>query len=402
MAAAAPTAMRADLAHDLCLSVAVAVLLLIGSGVSLEDDFAVSLADGHGWPWLPGPVGMLFVLAGSLPLIFRRVAPLPVFAVTAVASMAYPALGYHPEPLPLGVLVALYTLAVTRRPLVSSAAAAAFVFTFTVGALTGWVPLTDDQYYIDLVSVVATVMLGYGVALGRTSTRLAKQRGDALSRDHESRMRAAVEQEQARIAREVHDIVAHDMSVIVAQAAVARRAVPAPPQATAESLASIEAVGRDALDGLRRLMNLLRTESAQAERSPQPDLDRIPWLVSQVEKAGLPVELTIRGEPTPLPATVEVNAFRIVQEALTNTLKHAGPTRASVTLDYDDESLGVEVLDEGPRPDGPRHAAPPSSGFGMISMHQRAAMLGGELVAEPGSDHGFRVAARLPLAEHAR
>jgi signal transduction histidine kinase len=393
--------MGSVLAHDFRLSVVVAVLLLIGSRVSLEDDFAVSLTDGNGWPWLSGPVGLFFVLAGSLPLTFRRVAPLPVFAVTAAASLAYPALGYHPEPLPLGVLVALYTLAVTRKPLISSMAAAGYVFAFTVGTLTRWVPLSDDQFYIDLVSVVATVMLGYGVALGRTSARLAKQRAAVVTRDHDSRMQAAVEQEQARIAREVHDIVAHDMSVIVAQAAVARRAVPAPPQATAEALASIEAVGRDALDGLRRLMHLLRTES-QAERSPQPDLDRIPWLLSQVEKAGLSVDLTIRGEPTPLPATVGVNAFRIVQEALTNSLKHAGPTRASVTLDYDAASLGVEVLDEGPPPDGPRHAAPASSGFGMISMHQRAAMLGGELVAGPGPDHGFRVAARLPLAGQAR
>ncbi|HEY0508307.1 MAG TPA: sensor histidine kinase [Blastococcus sp.] len=394
MTATMPAPRRGGLVPDLLLALLVAVLLLIGSGVSLEDEFEFALTGDDAGRWLPDARGLLLVLAGSLPLIFRRIAPLTVFTASAAASIAYRALGYGTEPLPLGVLVALYTVGVVRRPLVCSAAVAVYVAVLTLGKFTGWSPLADDQYYTDLVCVVATVMLSYGVALGRARASLAEQRAGALARDQDGRMRAAVEREQARIAREVHDIVAHDVSVIVAQAAAARRVSAGQPQVAADALASIEAVGRDALDGLRRMVVLLRTQADRSDRSPQPTLDRLPWLLAQVQRAGLPVTLTIRGQPYPLPATVELNAFRIVQEALTNSLKHAGPTRATVVLDYQAGSLRVEVRDEG---HGERRGGAPS-GFGLISMQQRAAMLGGELIAGPEAERGFRVSAWLPVA----
>jgi signal transduction histidine kinase len=291
----------------------------------------------------------------------------------------------------------LYTVAVLRRPLVACAAVAGYVLSVTVLALTGVVALSDDQYYTDLVSIVATGMLGYGVALNRAAASLAEQRAAAMAQYHEARTRAAVEQEQARIAREVHDIVAHDVSVMVAQAAAARRVFDNQPRTAADALSSIEAVGRDALDGLRRLMGLLRTESEDSERSPQPGLDRLPWLLEQVRRAGLPVELSVLGEPRPLPTTVELNAYRIVQEALTNSLKHAGRTEAEVTLDYRGKSLRVEVRDRGAKTRA-ASARTTSPGYGLISMQQRAAMLGGELAAGPDPDRGFRVSAELPLA----
>jgi signal transduction histidine kinase len=224
---------------------------------------------------------------------------------------------------------------------------------------------------------------------------VAEQRTAALVLDQDRRVQAAMEQEQARIAREVHDIVAHDMSVIVAQAAAARRVFEQQPQTAASALESIETLGRDGLDGLRRLMSLLRTEPEAPDRTPQPALDRLPPLLDQVRRAGVPVELVIRGQPRPLPATVELNAYRIVQEALTNTLKHAGPTRATVTLDYEGEALRVEVTDEG---SGPIPKGRPSTGFGLLGMQQRAALMGGQLVAGPEQGRGFRVTVRLPLA----
>ncbi len=389
-----PPAIRPVLQEDMPLALLVATVMVIGSGVSLEDDWQFALIGDSPYSWLPGPLGLALLVAGSLPLAFRRIAPLTVLGIAALASMAYQTLGYRPEPLPLGVLVALYTVAVARRPLVCSTAAAVYVAMFTLAALTGWLPLTDDQYYIDLVSVVATVMLGYGVALSRTRAVLAEQKAAALAHDQETRMEAAVEAEQARIAREVHDIVAHDVSVIVAQAAAARRVFDAQPQKAAEALASIEAVGRDALDGLRGLLGLLRTRPEGDGRSPQPSLERLPLLIPQLEKAGLHVELEIQGTPGPLPATVELNAYRIVQEALTNTLKHAGPTRATVTLAYEPEALRVDVRDQGGAPG----QAPPSAGYGLISMQQRTAMLGGELVVGPDVGRGFRVSARLPVS----
>jgi signal transduction histidine kinase len=255
------------------------------------------------------------------------------------------------------------------------------------------------------------------VALSQARARLAEQRAVDLAWEQDGRTRAAVKEEQARIAREVHDIVAHDVSVIVAQAAAARRVLTSEPDTAVQALTSIEAVGRDALDGLRRLLGLLRTESSESERSPQPRLDRLPWLLAQVRRAGLPVELTVRGQARQLPATVELNAYRIVQEALTNSLKHAGPTRTSVVLDYREDSLDIEVRDQGPA--GPlragrvpagvdddgawragrgRSPTETSTGYGLIGMQQRVAMLGGELTAGSEDERGFRVSAQLPLA----
>lgn len=385
--------------RDVGVAVVVAVLMLIGTGVSLDDDFVISVS-GSATGWLPGLDGLVLVLAGSVVLAVRRVLPVAAFAVAGLASMAYEVMGYGPEPLPLAVLVALYTVATHRRPLVACVSAAGYVLGFTLAALLGWLSIPDDQYYTDLVAIVATGMLGYGVALGRARARLAEQRATRLAESQDDRMRAAVEQEQARIAREVHDIVAHDVSVMVAQAAAARVVFDSRPQVAAEALASVEAVGRDALDGLRRLVGLLRTEAEGAPgRSPQPGLDRLPWLVEQVQRAGLPVDLEIRGEVRPLPATVELNAYRIVQEALTNSLKHAVPTRATVTLDYEGEALRVEVTDDGTGADATDLHRQPSNGYGLLGMQQRAALLGGQLVAGPEQGKGFRVMVRLPLAE---
>jgi signal transduction histidine kinase len=251
--------------------------------------------------------------------------------------------------------------------------------------------------YVYLVSVAGTAMVGYGIALSRARASLAEKQAHEVSFQLEGRTRAAVQDEQTRIAREVHDIVAHDVSVIVAQAAAARRVSDREPDAAVEALRSIEAVGRDALDGLRRLMHLLRSDPEGTGRSSEATIDRLPSLLAQVDKAGLPVDLVIRGEPRPLPAPVELNAFRIVQEALTNSLKHAGPTRASVVLEYRPASLYVEVQDHGR---GFSHGGAP--GYGLAGMQQRAAMLGGEFATTTGAEPGFRVAAELPAAGGAR
>jgi signal transduction histidine kinase len=393
MKVSVPFRVPATYLRDFVLAVLVAALLFIGSGVSLEDDFSISLS-GHGiGRLLPDAWGALLLLAAALPLTFRRVAPLTVFALVTAASLGFRILGYTPEPLPLGVLVALYTVAVTRQAFVASVAGAVYVLTLVVESLSGWLPVTDDQFFIHLVSVVATVMLGYGVALGRARVALAEERATGLALDQDLRVRGAMEQERSRIAREVHDIVAHDVSVIVAQAATARRVSAAQPEKTTEALASIEAVGREALDGLRSLVGLLRAPD-ERDRSPQPSLARLPWLLNQLERAGLPVDLTIEGEPWALPATVELNAYRIIQEALTNSLKHASPTRAQVTLAYEADAVRVEVRDEGGGDVRQRVSTP---GYGLISMEQRAVMLGGELVVGPRAERGFAVSARLPV-----
>jgi signal transduction histidine kinase len=400
--------LRRVLGPDLRLALVVTVLMVVGFGVSLEDDFRVAVREMQ-WP-RPELLGIVLVLGQSLALTFRRVAAVSVLVLTAVASIGYQAFEQRPVPLMIGLLVALYTVAVVRRPLVSGIGAALFLVACTAGALTGWAPLSDEQYYTILVSVVGAVMVGYGVALSRARAAIAEESSAQLARDQGARTRAAVAEEQARIAREVHDIVAHDVSVIVAQAAAARRVFADRPSVAQNALASIEEVGRDALDGLRRLVPLLRTAADDPDRAPQPSLDQLPWLLDQVTRAGLPVDLVVRGRPGPLPATVELNAYRIVQESLTNILKHAGPTRATVVLEYADDTLTVQVTDLGRGRGGmdepaaltgdpaERRAAGERPGYGLIGMQQRAAMLGGDLVAGPGEDRGFRVAARLPVA----
>jgi signal transduction histidine kinase len=387
-----PPGDRAALRWDALLALLVAVGMVAGSEFAVRDDLWAHLPEAVG-PLLPSAGALLLLLAGSLFLTARRVAPLLVFAACAAASLGAERLG-RPAPLPLAVLVATYTVAVRYRPLVAVGAAGGYLLAVAAGIATGWAPISDDYFYNYLIALVATVGLGYGVALTRAGARLADQR----AQEQESRLRAAVEQEQSRIAREIHDIVAHDVSVIVAQAAAARRTLP-PGAAVASTLDAIETVGRDALDGLRRLMHLLRRNTTEASRDPQPGLDRLPLLVAQVRDAGLPVQLEVRGEVRPLPATVETNAYRIVQEALTNALKHAGRASAIVTVGYGPESLNVEIRDDGGAADtmADVHRSPPGSGFGLVSMQQRAALLEGRVDAGPVEDGGFRVSAWLPV-----
>jgi signal transduction histidine kinase len=385
------------------LAAGLALLSVLGSAVALQDDFWAALPGLDG-PLVPPPLELFLLLAGTLPVVFRRVAPILVLAVCVAASLGLQSIG-RPTLLPLGVLVALYSVAVLRRPSSCGAAVFGYVIALLAGTITGQAPLSDDLFFNYLVVVAGAVMLGYGVALGRARISLAEQRAAELAREQETLTRTAVKEEQARIAREVHDIVAHDVSVIVAQAAVARRLLPTEPRTAEQALTSIEAVGRDALDSLRGLLGLLRTQRDGSERDPQPGLDHLPWLLAQVRQAGLPVELIVRGTARQLPATVELHAYRIVQEALTNSLKHAGPTRTTVTLDYRGESLDIEVSDQGRPPQAGHgqadhgHARPDSpAGYGLIGMRQRVAMLGGELTAGSEPERGFRVAARLPVA----
>jgi signal transduction histidine kinase len=323
-----------------------------------------------------------------------------VLAACITGSLGLQVIG-NPSPLPLAVLVAVCTVAMTYRPLVSIGAAATYLCLLAVGIATRVARITDDYFYVYLISTIATVALGYGLALGRLRAGMAERRSAEIQREQEERTRAAVEQEQARIAREVHDIVAHDVTVIVAQAAAASRVLPADAPA-AQTLRAIETAGRDALDGMRRLLHLLRTDGRNDLRAPQPTLGGLPSLVAQVRSAGLPVDLVVHGDQRRLPGTVETNAYRIVQEALTNALKHAGPARAAVVLDYGPDFLDVEVRDDGrgaagSAPDADVGAPAPSGGFGLVGMRQRAALLEGSVDAGPADSGGFRVTARLPV-----
>jgi signal transduction histidine kinase len=333
-------------------------------------------------------VGLL--LAGLSSLIWRSPPALPVlmgsiviFALYDLAGSASPLLAFAP-------LMALYAVAANSRPVVSGGAAAALAVGAVAVFLANTGPLDDD--ILDyLLSVATAWLLGYGVWLNRARTSLLADQAAQLTREQAAQTQVAVRQEQTRIARELHDIVAHRVVVMVAQAGASTRMFDTDPQRARHALKSIEILGREALTEMRRLLGVLWTHDEGA-KAPQPGLADLPALIAQIERAGLPVELRISGQPRALPAGVELSAYRIVQEALTNTLKHAGPARADVELRYHPDLLEVRVDD-----DGQGSSPLLKAGQGLVSMRQRAALLGGEVSLGPRTGAGFQVAAKLPV-----
>jgi signal transduction histidine kinase len=221
-----------------------------------------------------------------------------------------------------------------------------------------------------------------------------------------------VAEERGRIARELHDVVAHSVSVMVVQAGAARRTLAASPEQAATALGQIELTGRQALVELRRLLGLLRDDEAgDADLAPQPSLAHLESLAAAAREAGLPVEVAVEGEPQPLPAGVDLSAYRIVQEALTNSLKHSGPGRARILVRYGVHDLRLEIRDDGPAGNGQRKGQASAfgrqpadsprrerrAGHGLIGMRERVALFGGTLETGSLPGGGYRVAARLPL-----
>lgn len=349
-------------------------------------------ADDESVPFVSADsVGLTLVLLGSLPLVWRRRAPLAVLAVTAISAFLVESLGYAPPPLPFAVLIALFTVAQVSPYQVSAAATGAVAASVGVAAVAGTGTFTDDKVLAYLLSIVATWVAGYGLQLSRSRTAQAEQIADLLRQAQAVQMRLAVEQERERIARELHDLVSNSVCVIIGQAGAARRRLSAPPARVSQALASIETTGREALAELRQLLRVLSTEDPAAERVPQPGLDGLPSLLARMQRAGLPVALTVRGDVRPLPPRVELAAYRIVQEALTNSLRHAGPARAAVLVDYSPETLELRISD-----DGQGSARDAVAGRGIAGMRDRVTLLGGRLtVASSGS--GFQLTVTLPV-----
>jgi signal transduction histidine kinase len=219
-----------------------------------------------------------------------------------------------------------------------------------------------------------------------------ERRAQLAERERDVAAREAVVRERARIARELHDAIAHNVSMIVVQAGAERRVLDGWHGSTGEVLQTIEEIGRGALTEMRRLVGMLR-EGSEDQLSPQPGLSDLPRLVAQVREAGLPIELTVKGNQRQLPVGIELSAYRIVQEALTNALKHAGDTTASVSVCYGEDTLELEIVD-----DGPGAAAPVvSGGHGLAGMRERVALYGGRIDAGRKASGGFRVRVLLPV-----
>jgi signal transduction histidine kinase len=332
----------------------------------------------------------------TLALAWRVRAPLAVLAVIAgtflPAALLFPLSGDAAFGVWVALLVALYSVGAHAggwQALAGVLAMLAVVFGVVAADPEG----ADPGSYVFFLFVVGGPWLaGRAIRHRRVSERHLEARALAAEREREEKARAAVAEERVRIARELHDVVAHAISVIVVQARGGRRSLAAEPEEAREAFDSIEASGVEALAEMRRLLGMLRKGDEELALAPQPSLRHLDTLVAQVREAGLPVELSVEGEPTALPPGVDLSAYRIVQEALTNALKHAGPATARVLVRYGLEDLEVEVTDTGRRP-----AGGDGTGHGLVGMRERVTLFGGELEAGR-REGGFAVRARLPLA----
>ena len=343
-------------------------------------------------------LGCGLVLLNTVPLAARRRFPLAVLAIVVASGLAFAALDLPPDILWVAVPVAVYSVAAYADRWASLAGLAVA----EVGSVAN--QLTPGRFQAPTVVsnallIAAAWLLGHFVGVRRLSVLQLEERTAELEQAREELARRAVVEERLRLARELHDVVAHAMSVIAVQSGVGAHVADSRPEEVGKALGAIEATSRAALTELRRLLGVLRQDSEpQASLTPVPGLANLDSLLAEVGKAGLAVRLRVEGTPSPLPAGVDLSAYRIVQEALTNAVKHAGPVHAQVTIGYRDQEVTVEVTDDG------RGAVPPASdgrmgtGHGLIGMRERVVAFNGELEAGPRPGGGFRVAARLPLA----
>jgi signal transduction histidine kinase len=299
---------------------------------------------------------------------------------------------------PVGVLVALYTVASRcERPL-SIRAAKWVALPIAVGVLasTGARP---GQAIPELAVFAIAWVIGDNIRTRRAYLAELEARAARLEREREEKAERAVIEERTRIARELHDVIAHNVSVMVVQASAGDELFDTDPERARESLRSVAATGRAALTELRRLLGVIRAEEEPGggpSYTPQPGIDYLDDLVRQVQETGLAVELSVLGEPRELPEGVGLCAYRIVQEALTNTLKHAGASRADVSLRYVEDAVELQVVDDGRGvPAGNGDSEP--GGHGLIGMRERVALFGGELSTRSRPDRGYEVRARIPL-----
>ncbi|MBG0813610.1 sensor histidine kinase [Planomonospora sp. ID82291] len=345
----------------------------------------------------PDAVSAALTCAANLPVAVRRRTPLLVVLVCAAASAVHHALGYQPSANNFSCLFALYTVAV-QRPLPAILAGAGLATALwwwaAVMASGGAVLLNTAQ---GLAFTVATCAFGLGNRRLADRNRRLAELTEQLRQEQEDRERRAVTRERVRIARELHDIVAHHISVMSVQAGLGAYVVDSDPRTARETLTTIADTGREAMAELRRLLSLLRLDGdgdgAEETYAFTPGVERLGPLVERLGTAGVPVEMRITGTPQPLPPGLDLCVYRIVQECLTNVLKHAGPARAEVTLAYRADELTVRVADDGrpaARPGAPR-------GHGLIGMAERVRLYRGTIGHGPRPGGGFEVVAAFPL-----
>jgi len=347
-------------------------------------------------------LGCGLVLLHTLPLAARRQFPLAVLATSVASGLAFVALGLPPDILWVAIPVAVYSVAAYGDRWVSLAG----LVVAELGSVAN--QLTPGRFQAPTVVsnalfIAAAWLLGHFVGVRRLYVLQLEDRTAELEQAREELARRAVTEERLRLARELHDVVAHAMSVIAVQSGVGAHVADTQPKEAARALGAIEATSRAALEELRRLLGVLRqADEPRGDLAPVPGLADLEGLLAEVTKAGLAVKLQVNGTRPPLPAGVDLSAYRIVQEALTNVVKHAGSARAQVVVGYGDQDVTVEVIDDGRGAVTSVSDGRAGTGHGLIGMRERVAAFGGDLEVGPRPDGGFRVAARLPLAVEGR
>ncbi|MEV0145298.1 MULTISPECIES: sensor histidine kinase [unclassified Nonomuraea] len=367
-----------------------------------------------------GNLGYVLLVVSGAVVAARRRWPMPVFVIAALASLVYYTLDFPDGPGWLGLFVALYTLAAYgdgRRSLVTAGAG------ITVLAVVWLVAAADVEpraaigwVFFRIGASVMSAALGESVRSRRVIAAEAQERAELAERTREEEARARVDAERLRIAREVHDTVAHAIAIINVQSGVTAHVLDRRPEVAREALRAIEQTSSRALREMRAILGVLRDDDGDGDgkdgRGPYPGLGQIDELTAKAREAGLDVKLEETSPAAPLPSAVGSAAYRILQESITNVIRHAGPTRVTVAVNPGVEVLEIRVTDEGRRavpdddPAGPhlpaRHPAGTGGsaepGRGILGMRERCQLLGGELDAEPLPGGGFEVRARLPLA----
>ncbi len=373
---------RLSSAADAGVAVAVGVLAVA---------YTAAFGEGGSQFRAPDALGYGLTVVATAALLWRRRSPVAVFAVTLAATLAYVGRNYSTGGIPLALLVALTTLAAEgdhRR-----AAVAAVVMVAGYVAVRGLWVYQGFTYRRTLISPglvigggIAAVALGFAVSQRRDRAERAER-----SREEEARRR--VDAERMRIAREFHDIVGHSIATINVLSGVAVHVMDRRPHEAADALRTIKETSQRALREVRAGLGVLQDRDHGDPLAPTPGLAQLELLVATTSKAGVATDVHLSGEPRPLPAPVDLAAYRIVQESLTNVIRHAGAEAASVSVSYEEGRVVVEVDDPG----GEGGDAGPGSGSGLVGMRERALALGGEFDAGPREHGGFRVRASLPV-----
>lgn len=339
----------------------------------------------------------IVAVATSAALVFRRRYPLSVLwivlAVTGVVVSDEPRLTFY------AVVIAAYSAAAYSPYRVPAIATLVVTAVAVTAAHDSALPIVASEY-VPLLVLVPAVMAADGMHRWKLRVEESRVQLSELEREQADAVRRATEEERERIARELHDVVTHNVSVMVIQAGAARKVMATAPDQAQEALLAVEAGGRAAMTDLRQVMGLLSRDGNDLDAdgtedlAPLPSLDGLQSLIERVRDAGLPVELTVTGQARPLPPGVELAAYRVVQEALTNTMKHASGATATVTVDYGDDRLRIEVADTGGTPVA---SARSGNGRGLFGLRERLAIHDGVLVSGRRLTGGFRIEAVIPV-----